>query len=140
MSKGLGTLIKLSKRALDELRRKLGSLENQKAQLQQAIVNLRQEVERELQAAMRQPEMGQFFGEYSKRARARQADLEKEIARLDKEMDTLRDTIAAAFAEQKKYEIALENHKRREKEEQQRRENEIMDEIAGQQHQRRQDE
>ena len=136
--KGLLTLIKLSKRALDELRRKLGSLENQKAQLQQAIINLKNEVEGEMQAAIAQPEMAPYFGEYSKRARAREADLQKEIAKIDKEMNTLRDTIASAFAEQKKYEIALENHKQREKEKQARRETEMMDEIAGQQHLRKQ--
>ncbi|NBO19333.1 MAG: hypothetical protein EBV03_08940, partial [Proteobacteria bacterium] len=135
--KGLTTLIKLSKRALDELRRKMGMLENQKSQLQQAIVNLQREVEAELQAARQRPEMGQFFGEYSKRMRQRQAQLEAEVASIELQMSNLRETIAAAFAEQKKYEIALENAKQRQKEAAQRRENEMMDEIAGQQHQRK---
>lgn len=138
--KGLLTLIKLAKRNLDELRRKMTSLESQKAQLEQAIINLRIEVETEMAAASKRPEMGNFFGGYAKRMKQREQDLRAEIARLEKEMQELQAEITTAFADLKKYEIALENAKLRQREAAARRETEMMDEIASQQHHRRQEE
>ncbi len=138
--KGLITLIKLSKRTLDELRRKMTALENQKAQLEQAIVNLRLEVEAEMITASKRPEMGNFFGGFAKRMRQRENDLRAEITKLEKDMQTLAAEITIAFAELKKYEIALEHAKEREREKLARRETEMMDEIAGQQFHRKQDE
>ncbi|MBY0406429.1 MAG: hypothetical protein K2Q01_01965 [Rickettsiales bacterium] len=138
--KGLLTLIKLSKRTLDELRRKLTALETAKAQKEQAIIQLRQEVEREMHMASQRPEMGNFFGGFAKRMRLREQELHAEILKTDKEIDAMREEIAKAFAEQKKYEIALENAKLREKEKLARLETIAMDEIASQQHNRKQEE
>lgn len=137
--KGLITLIKLSKRTLDELRRKMTALENQKAQLEQAIVNLRKEVEEEMQAAAKNPEMGNFFGGYAKRMRQRELDLRAEIDKVEQQIIALSDEITLAFADLKKYEIALDMAKERARETAARRETEMMDEIASQQHHRKQE-
>lgn len=137
--KGLKTLIRLSKRVLDELRRKLTNLENQKAALEQAIIAIQMEMDAEMISASKQPEMSQFFGGFASRLRARQDELRAEIRKLDKQMDDLRTEITAAFADLKKYEIALDMAKQREKEKQQRIETDMMDEIAAQQHLRKQD-
>lgn len=137
--KGLLTLIKLSKRTLDELRRKMTSLENQKAQLEQAIVNLRKEVEEEMKMAAQRPEMGNFFGGFAKRMRQRELDLRAEISKVEQQILSLSEEITLAFADLKKYEIALENHKAREREKATRRETELMDEIASQQHHRKEE-
>lgn len=138
--KGLITLIKLSKRTLDELRRRMTSLENQKAQLEQAIINLRQEVEMEMFTASKRPEMGNFFGGYAKRMKQRELELRAEIVKVEKHMEVLANEITIAFAELKKYEIALENAKQRAREAAARKETEMMDEIAIQQHHRKHDE
>jgi len=137
--KGLITLIKLNKRTLDDLRRKMTALENQKAQLEQAIVNLRQEVETEMHLASQRPEMGNFFGGFAKRMRQRELDLHAEIAKVEQQMLALAEEISIAFTELKKYEIALENAKQRAREVAARRETEAMDEIASQQHHRKQE-
>lgn len=131
--KGLLTLIKLHKRKLDELRRKMVSLENQKSQLELAIVKLQEELKREMELAAERPEMSGFFGDFAKRIKKRQEDIRAEIKKVEAEMAKLADEIAAEFGELKKYEIALANAKRRATEEQNRKDTIALDEIAGQQ-------
>lgn len=135
--KGLSTLIKLHKRTLDELRRSMASLENQKEQLQLAIKKMQEELEAELVLAGKQPEMANFFGEFSKRIKTRQDMLRQEIRSLDTQIIKLNDEIAAAFAELKKFEIAKENAMRRAREEEARKDTLMLDELAGQQFQRK---
>lgn len=135
--KGLATLIKLHKRTLDELRRKMGVLENQKAAHLRAIEKMRQELAQETELARKQPDMAMFFGDFAQRIKNRQIEITKEIMALDKQMDTLRDEIAVAFGEMKKYEIALENSKKRKADEQNRKDTIMLDEIAAQQHRRK---
>ena len=138
--KGLNTLIKLAKRTLDELRRKMVAFESQKAQLQQLSARLQQELEHEIEMASKQPEMGSFFGGFSKRIQKRQEEIAAEVKKIDNEINALRDKITEAFGEQKKYEIALENSKARAKEAQNRKDTLMLDEIASQQHQRKEKE
>ncbi len=131
--KGLATLIKLNKRTLDELRRKMVALENQKAQLLQASAKLQEELQAEIKMASKTPEMGQFFGGFSTRIKKRQEAIAAEVQKLDKQMDELNVEIRVAFSELKKFEIALENAKLRTKASQERKLTIEMDEIAQQQ-------
>jgi flagellar export protein FliJ len=140
MKKGIDTLIKLRKRVLDELRRSLASLENQKAQLKNVSARLEDELLREIKLAATQPEMGNFFGDFAKRIKNRQQEIANEIKALDKKMDKLPLEISEAYSELKKFEIARENAKKREAAELNRKETIALDEIAGQQHQRKQTE
>lgn len=138
--KGINTLIKLSKRNLDELRREMGGLQNQKAQLEQATLKLSEELKKEIEIAGKQPEMSAFFGGFSKRIKNRQEEIVAEIKKLDDKMKKLSEKIAEAFSELKKYEIAKENHRLREEEKQRMRETAQLDEIASQQFRRKQTE
>lgn len=135
--KGLNTLIKLHKRRLDGLRRRMAALENQKAQLEALIQRLQDELAREIVLAGKTPEMGNFFGDFAKRIRTRQEQVTKEIAEVEKKIIALKDEIAVEFGEMKKFEIALENAKRREREAANRKETILLDEIASQQFGRR---
>ncbi|MDE3060615.1 MAG: flagellar FliJ family protein [Pseudomonadota bacterium] len=138
--KGLATLIKLSKRRLDELRRKMALLESQKSQLKQVIAALKEELAMEMQLAEKQPEIAHFYGDFAKRMQKRQAEVESEIVSIDKQMEKLAGEMAEAFSELKKFEIAAENERKRIKKEKARRETILLDEIAGQQHRRRAEE
>src|SRR5574337_47828 len=99
------TLIKLHKRTLDELRRRMGSLENQKSQLLQLAARLREDLQREMTMAGERPEMSMFFGDFAKRIQVRQEEIGNEVLLLDQQMDKLRDEIATVFADVKKFEI-----------------------------------
>lgn len=135
--KTLDTLIRLHKRTLDELRRNMVALENQKAQLRQAIHTLHKELEKEIALAGEQPEMANFFGEFAKRIKNRQEVINQEIVALDAKISNLNDEIFTAFTELKKYEIARENAKLRAKAEANRKETLMLDEIAAQQFQKK---
>lgn len=134
--KTLKTLIKLHRRQLDELRRQMTDLEKQKAQLQQASAKLQDELRDEIDKAGVQPEMGQFFGGFAKRIQQRQDEIGSEISELDVQINALNDEIAEAYTDVKKYEIAEENAIKREKEAESRRETNMLDELAAQQHRR----
>lgn len=131
--KTYNTLIKLSKRQLDELKKAQGALEEQKAQLLQALEHLRNELERETMLAAKQVEMASFFGEFAKRLRAREEELRAEIRAVEAEIDKLAEEIMVAYTDLKKYEIAKDNAMKRAKAEADRKETIMMDEIAGQQ-------
>ncbi len=134
--KGLSTLIKLHKRDLDVLRKKMVVLESQRSQLEQLIQRLQDELTQEIALAGKTPEMGAFFGDFAKRIKTRQEQIRKEIQALDRKMNVLREEIATAFGELKKYEIALENAKKKKVAAQNRLDTIVLDEIASQQHQR----
>jgi flagellar export protein FliJ len=138
--KGLATLIKLRRRSLDELRRKMVTLENQKRQLQEATARLREELQREMEMAGKRPEMANFFGGFAKRIKTRRDTIAAEITSLDKQMDKLTDEIADAYGEVKKFEIAEENAQKRTEEKEKRRDTVALDEMAAQQDRRRKSE
>ncbi len=138
--KTLITLIKLHRRKLDELRRAMVALEDEKAQFQLASSKLQEELEDEMRKASEQPEMGHFFGGFASRIQQRQEEITAQIRSLDQKIAQLNEGIAEAFTDVKKYEIAQENVKKREREEQQRRETIMLDEVAAQQHHRRSEE
>ena len=134
--KGLATLIKLGKRKLDELRRQMVVLENQKAQLEELAASLRAELFREMEAANQSEGVHNYFANFAKRIRIRQEKVAREIMQLNMEIEKLANEIAIAFADLKKYEIAQENEKQRVRAEAARKETIEMDEIATQQHER----
>jgi flagellar export protein FliJ len=137
--KGIATLIKLRKRALDDLRRKMVSLESQKEQLQQSSAALNKELAYEMQQAKKQADMSGFFGGFAKRIQKRQEEIADEIRSLDLKITSLNDQITEAFAELKKFEIVQENAKRRADEEERRKETILMDEVAANQHRRKEE-
>jgi flagellar protein FliJ len=137
-TKSLTTLIKVAKQQLDSLRRDLANLETEKQKMLDAIARLKAELQREMELASQNPEMGAFFGDFSKRIRAREAEFKEKIQKLDIVMDKLRDRIREQFAEQKKYELAKEQREKEERETRERNEVKALDEMAAIRHQRKQ--
>lgn len=135
--KGIKTLIKMSKRTLDELRRKMVDLENEKAQLVMLQQKLEQEMLREMQIAAQSLEARPYLMRFAKAHKARQLKVGAELVAMDKRIETLASNIALAFSELKKYEIAEENERLREEEEAKRKDTLALDEVAAQQHRRR---
>ncbi len=132
--KALKTLIRLQRRTLNELRKQLTDLERQRAQLVQASLRLSEELQQEVEFATRMPEMGNFFGNFSKRIQKRQQDIATEVRKIDVKADDVRRQIADAFSEVKKYEIALENWEREQIAQANRKETILLDDIGIQQH------
>lgn len=135
--KGLDTLIKLHKRTLDELRRQIGSVENQKQQLIHLSRKLDEDLKQEMEMASQRADVSQFFGGFAKRIQKRQREIAQEIKTLDKKLDALTEAARVAFSEVKKFEIAKEKSVTRAKKEAARKEGSELDEIAGQQDSRK---
>jgi flagellar protein FliJ len=135
--KGIVTLIKLSKRTLDDLRRKMVQLENQKNTMEQLAQSLLDELANEMLLSSKSVEMQRYFANFYRQIKIRQEKVAEEIGNLNRRIDLLREDIANAFAELKKYEIAQENEIKRLKQKAKHKETLEMDEIASQQHQRK---
>lgn len=138
--KSLKTLIRLQKQKVDELRRKMTVLENQKAQLIAQEKSLAAELERELALASQQPEMGGFFGDFAERIRRKREQVAGNIRQVDVHIADLQNMIRDAFGELKKLEISEERRKERLKREQEAKESAQLDEVAIMQYARKGDE
>ena len=128
--KSLKTLIRLHRRTLDEFRRKQVELERQKEILQQVSRKLREELEFELQLAAESPQMGHFFGNFADRIKSRRKEIDEEVYKVNQNILQVNKQIAIAFSEVKKFEVALENLQKREREARERKEQIMMDDIA----------
>lgn len=128
--KGLKTLIRLQKNRLDALRKDLALLENEKEQFEALSQQLLDSLHNELQAAKDMTEMRGFFGDFSARIKRQRQQIAQHVAGLERRMTAIREQMTEVFSEQKKYEIALEQHMAREKERLLAREQAQMDEVA----------
>lgn len=137
--KGLLTLIKLKKQEIDALRRGIASQEAHRQKLQQVIQKLEKELQDELALAERQPEMSAFFGDFAQRNRLAQQAVNDEIKKAEKEIERLREQVSVEFGELKKFEIARDMRLKRQKEERERQEQQVLDEIALQQYARKEE-
>jgi flagellar protein FliJ len=134
--KTLTTLIRYKKQLLDELRRKLASLESQKEKLVQRSEGMQRELEKEIELATTQPEMGGFFGDFAERIRKRRAEIAAEIAKIERQMVEQAEKIRESFSELKRFEILRERRIAEGKAKEARRETEQLDEVAMLRHRR----
>lgn len=128
--KGLDTLIELRERALDELRRQRVTLETQREQFLYAEQGLQNELEEEKALASEDLEMRRYFASYAKTNAEKQKALRDARARVEQQLRRLDDQLAAAFTELKKYEIAREQEQERLALEQERREQQMLDDMG----------
>lgn len=128
--RGLKTLIRIRREALDARRRRLVALETQRDQVDRQLVALADQLVAEQTTAAKDPVYLMTYEGF-----LRQVDQERE--RLTQRRETLvrdiaraSDEIALAFSEVKKFEIALERRVRREAAEAARREDLELEEIG----------
>lgn len=133
-AKGLPTLIRLQQRELDNLRKRMVILQQNRDSLLAQAEALLAELENEVRLAGEMAGMAGFFGDYSKRIKYQREGLFREAAKLEKKIEALSQEISVAFSELKKYEIAYERHLEREKKKRELLEQKQMDEIAARKH------
>ena len=132
MSK-LDSLIRLHERTLDEARRELGRAEAAVASAAAAIDALEAEIKAE-QAAAGADLTGQFgYANYARQAIARRAELHAAHQQAEVAREQVREKVAVAFAELKKFEITAERRAALAQQEENRRLRGELDEIAQQQ-------
>ena len=137
MSK-LDSLIRLHERTLDEARRELGWAEAAVASAAAAIDALEAEIKAE-QAAAGADLTGQFgYANYARQAIARRAELHTAHQQSEVAREQVREKVAVAFAELKKFEITAERRAALAQQEENRRLQGELDEIAQQQDRQKQ--
>ena len=137
MSK-LDSLIRLHERTLDEARRELGRAEAAVASAAAAIDALEAEIKAE-QAAAGADLTGQFgYANYARQAIARRAELHTAHQQAEVAREQVREKVATAFAELKKFEITAERRVALAQQEENRRLQGELDEIAQQQDRQKQ--
>lgn len=128
--KSLKTLIKINKLSLDEKRQELVELEEQKTQLLQWQETMREELEKEFQFAVNNPEMSGTFDSYRKKIVQRQLNMDIVLKDLNLQIEQKLLQIADLFGEVKKYEIIQQQNAEKAAKEQKTKETKFLDEIA----------
>lgn len=131
MKKQLTTLIKLAKNETDKVQKQLAQIVTRQDGFIEQKKKLEVELETEMQKADEFPETAKDFAEFARAMRDRIAKYIQEIARLQEKIDIKQEELRDAFANQKKYEIALENKLEELKIEEKKEEQKKLDEIAG---------
>jgi len=138
--KSLVTLIKLYTRQLDEKRREMVVLEQKKLQLEAALERLREELKREQAIAASSQEARYSYSSYAKSNNERQQKFIQSISEVDIKIYTLTHTISLLYSEIKKFEIASNNKKRQVEQEETRKEDIRLADIALKAHMKREEE
>ena len=134
--KGLPTLIRVRTWALEEKRRKVADLEALETQLLEAIARLDDEVQLENQVASDDTDARFTYGSYISVAIDRRRTLDASVDDVRRQIEAAREEVTLAYQELKKFEVAHNNRKRRVREEANRREQIVLDEIAIEGHRR----
>lgn len=138
MAANIKSLIRLHEWNVDEKRRKLGELLRLQADLEDQLLRLEEQHERERQAATDDPTgAGIAYPSYAKMVRQRRDNLQDSIRQMEIVIGYARDELADAYQELKKYETVEQNRQRRYELEQARREQIMLDEVALNQHRRK---
>lgn len=137
--KGVDALIRLWKWRLDERRRIVVDLEVMRANIERQMVGLDEELERERKVATQNYAASFGFMNYRRMNRERHANLEVAREEVIDRIAAAQEEVNAAFREQKKYELVLENWEKRERAKQEKREQEELDEAGLQGFRRRQE-
>lgn len=132
----LDTLIRLAGSEVDDARRALQAVLAEEDTLRAEIDALKRAVEHETEAAKNNPEFAGGIGAYLARAKGQRETLSKAMAELRPRIEAARDALAEAFANQKKYEIAMENRDAADVAEDKRRDGIALDEIGLNSHRR----
>lgn len=128
--KTLQTLIKIHKRDLDDKRRELVALEEQKAELLEFSKQMKEELAAESELASADPSMSLTFNNYRNMIKNRQATIAGILSELKVKMDSLSYAISEIYGEVKKYEIILQQKIDKKTQEEKSQENKVLDEVA----------
>ena len=133
----LGSLVRVHSWALNEKRQKLAGLEDLAGKMHEDLEQLEAELNNEQRAAAGSIEGTIAFPAFVAAALERRGKLRESIANLGLAIDAARAEVREAFQEVKKYELAQDNHERREREKVARRERRELDELGTNIHQRK---
>jgi flagellar FliJ protein len=125
-----GSLLRLKRFRVDELKRRLGTLDEMKADLEKKLKDLEDSVVRERQRAS-DSDIGRLaFPSFLQSIEVRRKNIRTTMTELERERVAQQDDLAAAFQDLKTFEVAEEERMRRAAEAEAHANQARMDEIA----------
>ncbi len=136
--KGMTGMIRLHKWQLDEKRRNLVELEKMRDDLKQNLTDLQNELIAEQKKVASSPVVSITYAGYAQNVMARRVNIVNSMLEIDASIEEVKDQVAEAFKELKKYEVVEQREREREITERGRRQQAELDELAINMHRRRQ--
>ncbi len=133
----LGSLVRVHTWALNEKQQTLAGLEGLGDKLRKDLEGLEAELQQEQSAATNSIEGTIAFPAFVAAALERRKRLRVSIANMDLAIEASREEVREAYQEVKKYELARDNHQRRERDRLALRERNALDELAATLHLRK---
>jgi len=128
--RGLPSLIRLHKRKLEEQQRELMELESVKQGFVGQVHALDAEIAEEGQKCTESPDAAHVIGSFVQACMKRRSRLEDSIHSVQVRIDGVREHVADAFQELKRFELALEMNLARQRKAARRREQILEDEMG----------
>lgn len=128
--KALKSMIRLHRGILDERRRDLVALESRRAQVEAAQSQLEVRLVAEQRVAAGNFEVQFSYPNFARVAIKRREALTAELRKVEDEIAKAVAALADVFQDVKRYETALENHRKRLHAESERRHQAVLDEVA----------
>ncbi len=131
MAKGLKSLIRLNEWKIDECRRNLGKKLAEVVVVEDSIMVLEKELINEQDAALKAPqEAGLHYGAYADGVIIRRAEFQAQLEQKECEVLIAQDALNKSYLELKKFEILHKDRQMREKNERDKKEQNMMDELG----------
>ncbi|MBL4612910.1 MAG: flagellar FliJ family protein [Emcibacter sp.] len=136
--KGMTGMIRLHKWQLDEKRRNMSDLEKMRADLQQNLTDLQVELIAEQKKVAESPVVSIAYAGYAQQVGVRRINIVNSILEVEVSIEDMKDQLADAFKELKKYEIVEQRERQRKLIKRNRVQQAELDEMASNIHRRRQ--
>lgn len=124
------TLIRLHRFKVDEIQRQAAALDAMRADLARKLDELDVTVARERQRASETDLARVAFPSFLRSVMARKDNINKTIAELDRQRDQIQEQLGAAFRELKKFEVAQDQARARQRSDRTRRAQAQLDEVS----------
>jgi flagellar export protein FliJ len=132
------TLIRLSKFDVDEKRRVLTALQNREDEILAEIDHAEHRLKEEQKiAAADSTGVGYLYGAYHRAWRSQRDNQDMQLLTVRAQIEGAREELAEAYRQLKTYEVTQANRQRREREEEDRKEQNFLDEVGLTQFRRR---
>lgn len=124
------TLVRLKRFKVDDLKRRMATLDGMKADLEKKLSDLEESVTRERQRA-HDSDIGRLaFPSFLRSIESRRGNLKSTLTELERERSSAQDELTAAFQDLKSLELAMEQQQRKAEEVEAMRAQSRLDEMA----------
>jgi len=130
MTNGLSGIVRLHKWQVDEKRRQIAELEVMRSDLEKKLEKLDSDLKDEQKNVASSNVVDINYAGYAAAVMKRRENIEASITEVNVSIENMKDDLAEAFKELKKYEIVEQRAVERELHEQKRREQDRLDEIS----------